>query len=198
MQAALLANLGQFQEALSAIDRSLALDPNNPETPAVKETILTRQQLIEQSQKLQASASAKNRGGPLSFFLSACLQIFALFTGAIGTSLLLIEPQLPIIMAFVLASLGLSLLCVNAARGSYVYGFTRLLLTLITSLIAVGIVGALYKFGYNWIANKVVANPPLIVSVVFLGIWLAAAAGAPFLAAICGFIAGLVAGVRRK
>jgi tetratricopeptide (TPR) repeat protein len=198
MRAALLANLGQFQEALSAIDRSLALDPNNPETPAVKETILTRQQLVEQSQKLQAAALAKKRGGPLSFFLSACLQIFALFIGAIGTSLLLIEPQLPIIMAFVLASLGLSVLCVNAARGSYVYGFTRLLLTLITSLIAVGIVGALYKFGYNWIANKVVANPPLIVSVVFLGIWLAAAAGAPFLAAIGGFIAGLVAGVRRK
>jgi tetratricopeptide (TPR) repeat protein len=198
MLAALLANLGQFQEALSAIDRSLALDPNNPETPAVKETILTRQQLVEQSEKIQAAALAKKRGGPLSFFLSACLQIFALFIGAIGTSLLLIEPQLPIIMPFVLASLGLSVLCVNAARGSYLYGFTRLLLTLITSLIAVGIVGALYKFGYNWIANKVVANPPLIVSVVFLGIWLVAATGVPFLAAIGGFIAGLVARARRK
>ena len=197
MQAALLANLGQFQEALSAIERSLSLDPNNPETRAVKETILTRQQLVEQSQKIQA-ALAKKRGGPLSFFLSACLQIFALFTGAIGTSLLLIKPQLPIIIAFVLASLGLSVLCVNAARGSYRYGFSRLLLTLVTSLMAAGIIGALYKFGYTWIANKVIANPPLIVSVVFLGIWLAAAAIAPLLAAIGGFISGVVAGVRRK
>ena len=197
MQAALLANLGQFQDALSAIDQSLALDPNNPETRAVKETILTRQQLVEHSQKLRA-ALANKRGGPLSFFLSACLQIFALAIGATGTSLLLVEPKLPIIIAFVLASVGLSVLCVNAARGSYLYGFSRLLLTFIVSLIAVGILGALYKVGYHWIANKVIANPPLIVSVVFLGMWLSAAAIVPLLIAIGGFISGLVAGVRRK
>jgi tetratricopeptide (TPR) repeat protein len=198
MQAALLANLGQFEEALSAIDRSLTLDPNNPETRAVKETILTRQHLVEQSQKLHAAALAKKQGGPLSFFLSACLQIFALSIGATGTLLLLVEPQLPIITGFVLASVGLSVLCVNAARGSYLYGFSRWLLTLITSLIAVGIAGALYKFGYNWIANKVIANPPLIVSVVFLGMWLLTATIAPLLAASGGFISGVVAGVRRK
>ena len=197
MQAALLANLGQFEEALSSIDRSLALDPNNPETRAVKETILTRQQLIEQSQKLRAAALAKKRGGPLSFFLSACLQIFALSTGAIGTSLLLIKPQLPIIIALALASAGLSVLCVNAARGSYLYGFSRLLLTFIVSLMAVGILGALYKLGYHWIANKVIANPALVVTVVFLGLWLSAAAIVPFVMAIAGFISGLVAGVRR-
>lgn len=197
MQAALLANLGQFQEALSAVERSLNLDPTNPETRAVKETILTRQQLVEQSQKLQ-SALAEKRGGPVSFFLSACLQIFALLLGAIGTSLLLIAPQLPIIIAFVLASVGLSVLCVNAARGAYRYGFSRLLLILLTSLLPVGILGALYKFGYNWIANRVIANPALIVSVVFLGIWLVAAAIVPFLIAMGGFIVGIVAGTRRK
>jgi hypothetical protein len=87
---------------------------------------------------------------------------------------------------------------VNAARGSYLYGFSRWLLTLITSLIAVGIAGALYKFGYHWIANKVIANPPLIVSVVFLGMWLLTAAIASLLAASGGFISGVVAGVRRK
>ncbi len=197
MQAALLANLGQFQEALSSVERSLTLDPNNPETWAVKETILTRQQLVEHSQKLQA-AMANKRGGPASFFLGACLQIFALFIGTIGASLLLIAPQLPIIIAFVLASVGLSVLCVNAARGAYLYGFSRLLLTIISSLIAVGIIGALYKVGYNWIANRVIANPPLIVSVVFLGIWLVAAAIVPFLAAIGGLIAGFITGSRRK
>ncbi|HEX6557054.1 MAG TPA: tetratricopeptide repeat protein, partial [Ktedonobacteraceae bacterium] len=198
MQAALLANLGQFQDALSAVDRSLALDPNNPETRVVKETILTRQQLVEHSQKLHTAASAKKQDGPLSFFLGACLQIFALSIGAAGASLLLIKPQLPIIIGFVLASVGLSLLCVNAARGSYLYGFSRLLLTFIVSLIAVGIVGALYKLGYNWIANKVITNPPLIVSVVFLGMWLLAATIVPLLVAIGGFISGLVVGVRRK
>ena len=198
MQAALLANLGQFQDALSAVDRSLALDPINPETRVVKETILTRQQLVEHSQKLQAAASAKKRDRPSLFFLSACLQIFALCIGAIGASLLLIEPHLPIIIGFVLASVGLSLLCVNAARGSYRYGFSRLLLTFIVSLIAVGIVGALYKLGFNRIANKVIANPALITSVVFLGMWLLAAIIVPLLIAIGGFISGLVAGVRRK
>jgi len=91
----------------------------------------------------------------------------------------------------VLASVGLSILCVNAARGSYRYGFSRWLLTLTTSLIAVAIAGALYKFGYNWIANKVIANPPLIVSVVFLGMWLLTAAVAPLLAASGGFIVAL-------
>jgi len=197
MQAALLANLGEFQEALTSVERSLAIDPNNPETWAVKETILTRQQLVEQSQKLQA-AYARPRDNAASFLLSAFLQIFALIVGSIGISLLLIAPQLAIIIAFVLGSLGLSVLCVNAARGAYLYGFSRLLITLITSLMAAGIIGALYKFGYNWIVNRVTANPPLIVSVIFLGTWLLVAAIVPFLAGIGGLIAGLFTGVRRK
>ncbi len=202
MRAAILTNMGQLHEAQSAIERSLMLDPTNVESQAIQTTILTglaKDSQGEIGQKLSSAAyQRQKRGGPKSFFLSAGIQILALVAGAIGASLLVIRPQLPIIVAFLLESVALAVLCVNAARGAYLYGATRLLLAFLISLLPVGILGASYKLGYTWFTHKVIAFPPLIVPVLFLGLWLAAAAVLPLLTALGGLIAGITAGVRRK
>jgi len=195
MRAAILTNMGQLHEAKSAIDRSLALDPLNPESQAIRATILESAAQVENGQK---SSQLANRGDPKSFFISAGIQILALIVGAIGASILVIRPQLPIIVAFLLESSALAVLCVNAARGTYLYGAARLLLTFVISLLAAGILGGLYKFGYTWLTHKVIAFPPLIVPTLFLGFWLVAAAILPLLAALGGIIAGSAVGVRRK
>ena len=195
MRAAILTNMGQLHEAKSAIDRSLALDPLNPESQAIRATILESAAQVENGQK---ASQLEKRDDPKSFFISAGIQILALIVGAIGASILVIRPQLPIIVAFLLESSALAVLCVNAARGTYLYGAARLLLTFVISLLAAGILGGLYKFGYTWLTHKVIAFPPLIVPTLFLGFWLVAAAILPLLAALGGIIAGSAVGVRRK
>ncbi len=200
--ATLLANLGQLHEASSAIDRSLALNPNNPEALALRDAIfsnLARSSFPEQDFRFQStSTSASKQGGVKSFFISAIIQIFALLAGMIGASSRLIRPQLPIIIAFFLESIALAILCVNAAIGTYVYGIKRFLLILAISLITLGILGALYRFGYHWLINRVIALPPLIVPVLFLGFWLVTAAILPLLLAVGGLLSGVIIGTRRK
>ncbi len=200
--ATLLVNIGQLHEASAAIDRSIALNPNNPEALTIRDAILAnlaRNSLVEQDARSQSeSISAGKQGGAKSFLLGAVIQIFALFVGAIGASILIVRPQLPIIIAFLLESLALAILCVNAARGAYLYGIKRLLLTFVISLLALGILGGLYRFGYRWFITKVIAFPPLIVPVLFLGFWLVAAAVLPLVVARGGLISGIIVRVRRK
>lgn len=200
MLAALLANTGQLQEALSAIDRSIALNPNDPETQTIGNTIRTnlRDQLFNNGHQPLPIASKPERGSAKSFLISAAIQIFALILGATGASILIIRPQLPIIIAFLLESSALAILCVNAARGSYRYGATRLLLTFVSSLLAIGILGGLYRFGNTWFMHKLIAFPPLIVPAIFLVLWLAAAAILPLLASLGGIISRALVGRRRK
>ncbi len=196
--ATLLANMGRLHEASSAIERSIAIKPNNPEALAIRAAILSdlaRNSLVEQDAIYR---STTNQGGVKSFLMGAAIQIFALFAGIIGASLLIIRPQLPIIIAFTLESFALAILCVNAVRGAYLYGIKRLLITFAISLLALGILGGLYKFGYNTLMNKVIAFPPLIVPVLFLGCWLVAAAVLPLLVTLGGLIGRIIIGVRRK
>jgi len=202
MCAALLANMGQLQEASAAIERSIALNPNNPEALAIRDKILTnlaRNSLVEQDAKSESTtASTGKQGGAESFLIGALIQILALFVGAIGASILIVRPQLPIIIAFLLESLALAILCVTAARGAYLYGIKRFLFTFVITFLALGILGGLYRFGYHWFTNKVIAFPPLIVPVLFLGFWLVAAAFLPLFAALGGLISGIIIGKRRK
>jgi tetratricopeptide (TPR) repeat protein len=200
MLAALLANTGQLQDALSAIDRSIALNPNDLETQTIGNTIRTnlRDQLFNNGHQPQPVASIPNRGGAKPFLISAAIQVLALILGATGASILIIRPQLPIIIAFLLESSALAIICVNAARGTYRYGATRLLLTFVTSLLAIGILGGLYRFGNTWFMHKVIAFPQLIVPAIFLALWLAAAAILPLLASLGGIIARALVGRRRR
>ena len=198
----LLANMGRLHEASSAIERSIALNPNNPEALAIRDAILSNlaiNSLVEQDAiSRSASICGNHQGGVKSFLFGAVIQIFALFVGIIGASLLIIRPQLPIIIAFTLESFALAILCVNAVRGAYLYGIKRFLITFATSLLALGILGALYRFGYHTLMNKVIAFPPLIVPVLFLGFWLVAAAALPLILAFGGLLSGIIKGTRRK
>lgn len=201
MAAALLANTGQLHDALSAADRSLELDPGNVETRTIRETIQVK--LTLQNGPAQSGtqiSTLEKQGGPKSFLLGAAIHILALIMGITGAALLVFQPHLPIIVAFGLESFGLGAICVNAARGAYRYGATRLLFTFLMSLLTGGVLGALYlvKPLYNALVNRIVALPPLIVPVLFLAIWLAAAAVLPLLLAIGGLITGIIVRARRK
>ena len=138
------------------------------------------------------------RNNANSFLLSAALQVFALFIGSAGAAILVLQPHLPIIIGFVSESIGLSLLCILAARGAFLHGAGRLLFTLVLCLLSAAMLGGIYKFGYHTLLNKLVVFPPLIVPVLFLVFWFIAATVMPLLMGIGGFIGGLVPGVRRK
>src|SRR5437763_445144 len=202
MCATLLANMGQLHEASSAIERSIAINPNNPEALAIRDAILShlaRNSLVEQDARSQlASTSAGKQGGIKSFLIGAVIQISALFVVTIGASILIIRPQLPIMIAFLLESIALAIMCVNAARGAYLYGIKRFLITFAISLLALGILGGLYRFGYHWLINRVIALPPLIIPVLFLGFWLVAAAVLPLLVAMGGLVSRIIIHARRK
>ncbi|MGH2493704.1 MAG: tetratricopeptide repeat protein [Ktedonobacteraceae bacterium] len=203
MQAALLMNTGRPLDASSAIERSIALDPQNPEAQAIRDSIqasLMRppDNTWQPQTSTPQSAPTPTRDSAKSFLLGAALQIFALILGCAGAAILVLQPHLPILIGFVLESLGLALLCILAARGAFLYGVGRLLFTILLCLVSAGILGGIYKFGYTILIHKVAAFPPLIVPVLFLAFWLIAAAVVPFLLGIGGFIGGLALGVRRK
>ncbi len=201
MRAALLLNMGRAQESLAAIERSLTLDPNNPETHRMKATIegnIVSQQYISSHPNQRFGTVTPAKGDTLkAFLIGSGIQILGLVTGTIGAVLLILQPQLPIVVAFTLVSLALAILCVNAARSCYLYGATRLVSTIVVCLAAVGLVGAIYLFEYHSLEARVISNPPLLVSVLFLALWLALAAILPLLAALGGFIASIARGVRK-
>src|SRR5205807_755789 len=141
MAAALLANTGQLPEAMSAVDRSLSIDPSNSETISIKAMI--REKLAE----LQVDTGKRSRllpplerpgDDPKSFALGSMFQLLGLIIGLAGAFILLLQPRLPIIIGLSLESIGLGLLCVNSWRGAYLYGAGRFLLTLLFSLLSLG------------------------------------------------------------
>ncbi|GAC1350366.1 MAG: hypothetical protein NVSMB27_32190 [Ktedonobacteraceae bacterium] len=203
VRAALLTNTGQHQLALQAIEHSLELDPNNPETYSIKTSIMGYAAAAQGQGKSQRLTYQK-RGGPASFFIGTALQLLGLILGAAGAALPVLVPSSPIMAAFVLQSLGLALICVNATRTAYLYGFVRFLLTLITSglvgaALAAGVIlGGVNHIGTGRIYVMVQHNPALLLPLLFLGLWLACATALPPLLALFGFIVGLIVGVRRK
>lgn len=197
MRAVLLSNMGEYKDALESIERSLELNASNPETYAIKTNIMASRAEAE-SKAGKSTPLSKKHSGPLSFFIGAVIQIGGLLIGIVGLILLVIQPNLPPLLGLGLASLGLAALCVNAARGSYLYGFMRLLFTLIICLVAGGILGAGYKFGYTKLLTEVNAHSSWLVPLLLLIAWLAAAAVIPFVLALGGFIGGLARGVRKR
>jgi tetratricopeptide (TPR) repeat protein len=202
MRAVLLINVGQYQPALAAVERSLQLDPQNPETHAIKKNIMEHLATTTAGQRAraqdQAGSSQKKQGGPRSFFIGVVLQVAGIVLGLAGSGLLITSPTLPAGVALALESFGMALLCVNAARGAYRHGILRLLVTLLMCLLTAGILGAIYKLAYNRLLTAIIAHPPLLVSVLFLALWLSLAAILPLVLAIGGYIGGLLLGVRRR
>ncbi len=200
MAAALLANLGQLPEAMSAVDRSISIDPSNSETHSIKEMI--REKLAEiqfdtgkRSRLLSNPGQMRSSGS--SFLLAALIQIVAVIIGVAGALLQLFLPSLPTLLPVALESVALALLTVNAGRGSFLYGFKRLVLTFVTSLISAGL-GALLYFSVirttplTHFLLKLLSNSyNLLQTLAILLLWLGAATLLPFLAALVGLIAGL-------
>ena len=199
MRAAILTNMGQFLDALPAVERALDLDPMNAETHAIKETIMAN--LAPSRGALgdsQALLAAGRHGGPASFFIGTGIQLLGLVTGITGAGLPIVRPGIPIYVALVLESLGLAILCINAARGSYLYGASRFLLTLLTSALAAGAIAGAYKFGYQRVIQFVVAHPSLFGAVLFAIGWLALVAVVPLLLSFGGLVGGIGPRMRRR
>ena len=206
MRAALLSNTGHYQMALQAIELSLELDPNNPETYSIKTSImgqLAAMQSHSNSKKIRAHTPPA-RSGAASFFSGLGIQIVGLALGIAGAGLPILRPGLPFILALALQSLGLAILCINAVRGSFLYGFSRFFLTLLTSgviaaTLAAGVfLGGANKIGTGRIYTMILHKPVILVPLLFLAIWLAVAAAIPLLLGFFSFIVGLIVGVRRK
>lgn len=201
LQAALLMNTGRPLEASTAIERSIALNPQNPEAQSMRESIsasLARPPDGAWQPPVSTTRDAQTRENAKSFLLNAALQIVALLTGSAGAALLVLQPGVPIIVGFLLESLGLSLLCTLAARGAFRYGALRFCFTILLCLISAGALAAVYKLGYSKLIARVIVYPPLIVPALFLVFWLIAAAVFPLLSAAGGLISGAFLGVRKK
>jgi hypothetical protein len=103
-----------------------------------------------------------------------------------------------VIGGFAAASLGLALLCVIAARGSYKHGFLQVIMTLLFSGAIGGVLFLAYKRFLPSITAYIAAQPTRMVPVFIAVLWLAAAALLPPPLAIGGLISGLVMKARRR
>ena len=200
MAAALLANTGQLSEALSAVDRSLSLDPSNSETISIKAMIrekLAEVQVDSGKRSRLVAPEKEPRDSAQSFMIGVGIQLLGLILGLAGAFLLLIKPDLPNFVGLLLESMGLAILAVSAWRGSYLYGWKRFVQTLFFSIMTLGIAGALYEVkAYDFVMRHV-SNPfALMVPLVFLVLWLAAAAILPLPLSLVGWIVGAIVRAR--
>jgi tetratricopeptide (TPR) repeat protein len=202
MRAVLLNNIGQFKAAEEAIERSLELDANNPESYAIKTNIMGSM-AAAQSQKLSQAMQSSRKGeakskNPANFFLSSLILIAAFLLSVAGVALLVLQPALPALLGLITASLGLATLCVWSARGTFRFGVVHLLPTILLSLIAGGLVAALYKLGYARLLASIQNHPNLLIPIVLLAAWLVMAAILPLPFALGGLIGGGISKARAR
>ncbi len=207
MAAALLANLGQLPEAMSAVDRSISIDPSNSETHSIKEMIREKLASVQfdtgKRSRLQTNGAAA-RDTSKSLTLAAGIQLVALVIGVGGAFLPLFVSSLPALVSFVLESIALALLIVNAARGSFLYGAKRFFLTFAFCVIAAGLDAVLYFSAIrttplsHLLLDRLARSYSLLPLLAFLIIWLGAAAITPLLAALIALIAGTAARARGR
>lgn len=193
MRAVLLTNMGEFLPALESIEHAITLDGNNAENYAIKNNIMAYLPATPPptgKPLLSDSTPVKQRGGPRSFFISLAIQIAGLVLGIVG-SVLLTFVHSSALPGLGLQSIGLALLCVNAARGTYRYGISRLLLTLFTSLLAAAVLGAAFKPFLPRLLTVINDHATLFMPLLFVAFWLVLIAALPLLIALGGLLAGL-------
>jgi hypothetical protein len=204
MAAALLANTGQFVEAMTAADRSLSLDPSNGETISIKEMI--REKLAERDADTGKRSRllpprTKPRQSGRGFAIATGVQALALALGISGAFLPLLVQAIPLPVAFVLQSISLATLTVNAWHGAYVYGVKRLLIPIVFVLLAAGLLAALtsgllsprlaIRPTYTFLISHISAFT-LMAPMVLMILWLAAATVFPLLAGLAGLLTGVI------
>ncbi len=196
MRAVALTNMGNHQEALIAVERSLELDSQNPETYALKNTITANIAFVQSQTNKHAqhkfTTPEKRSSTSTVFALGLGLHLLGLLIGFASFAVLIVLRSAPAPVALFLISISLTIMCVNAARGAFRYGFVHLLLALFLSLIAGGILGLAYRVGMTGIINQLKLHPSILVPLIFLTIWLASAAVIPLLLAFGGLVSGIV------
>ncbi len=205
MRAALLANMGRYDEALQSVERSLALDPHNSETQTIKSTILVNMAVAQteatagQQAKESGGSAVRTQGGWL-LLIGLALQALGLLLGLLGAFLAIKHPTLPTGVAMTLLGLGLAVLCVNAARGAYLYGFWRLLPTVVSSVLTAGPLAyvLLTSGGRQRLVLLVKDNPQAFAAIHFFGLWLGLAAAIPLILGLGSLVVGALRGVRRR
>jgi hypothetical protein len=202
MRAVALTNMGNHQEAFSAIERSLELDAQNPETYALKNTIMANMAFVQsQVNKLTSNKfipTNKKRSAAAAFALGLGLHLLGLLIGFAGFALLIFLHGIPAPAGLLLISISLTILCVNAARGSFRYGFIHLLLAFLLSLMAAGTLGLAYKVGITAITAQLRVHPSLFVPLFFLLAWLVTIAIIPLVLALGGLISGGISRARKR
>jgi hypothetical protein len=203
MRAVALTNMGNHQEALAAVERSLELDARNPETYSLKNAIMANMTTMQSQSQSQGPVNQQpvnnftptntKPNGAVVFMTGLGLHILGVIVGFVGFALLIVLRSAPAPVGLSLISIGLAIACVNAARGSFRYGFIHLVLALLLSLIAGGILGAAYKAGLTILMNQINVHPTLLSPLLLLAGWLAILALLPLLLAIGGLISGLIA-----
>jgi tetratricopeptide (TPR) repeat protein len=201
-RAVLLSYMGQYQPALEAIERSLYLEPNNTESFGIKSTIQANlamlQSKVAEPQGFNQPAQTKARANAATFFVALLLQIGGLGVGIIGGVLLMLQTSITNFPGLLIMSAGLLILCANAARGTYRYGFALLLPPVFVSLITGAILGAAYKVALTRLIAFLQIHPATLVPLIFLVGWLVVAAVVPLLLAIGGLISGAIVGSRKR
>ncbi len=202
MRAVALTNMGNHQDALAAVERSLELDAQNPETYALKNTIMANIAFVQSQTGKQVQnkfiATNGKRSGFVAFALGLGLHLLGLLIGFAGFAILIVLHGGSALVGLLLISISLTILFVNAARGSFRYGFVHFLLALLLSLVAGGTIGLAYKFGMTAIITQLKLHPSLLVPLVFLVIWLASVAVLPLLLALGGLVGGMIRGGSRR
>lgn len=204
MRAVALTNMGHHQDALAAVERSLELDPRNAESHTLKNTIMANMALRQDPNQLNNGSQNKfttmdtKRSGAAVFASGLGLHLLGLVAGIAGFMMLAVLQSAPAAAGLFLISIGLAISCVNAARGSFRYGFIHLLLAFLLSLIVGGIFGVAYKSGLAVFIGQLNLHPSLLMPLLFLAGWLACMAVLPLLLAIGGLISGLISGAGRR
>ncbi|GCE16363.1 tetratricopeptide repeat protein [Dictyobacter kobayashii] len=201
MRAVVFSNLGQHQLALEAVERSLELDAQNPETYAIKNNIMGNLAVAQTQTEDQPKSKLNTTETPINiahgFMLGLALSILGIVLGLVGIGLLTFVASIPYIGLFI-ACIGMAILCVNAAHGSFRYGFALLLETIMVSVALVAVLGGVYKFGQASLIHQINLHPTLFMPTLTLVVWLIIAAIVPLVLALGGFVGGLPTRLRRK
>jgi hypothetical protein len=214
MQAVLLSNIAQQEAALAAINRSIGLDPNNTESLGIKARIMesiaaerarkSAGVVVTPHHNVNKTVLRKEGTGEVgfkvstgAFFVDAGLQCLGFVVGGIGAgSSYLFQQGIPY-LSLGLVAVGLAMMCVIATRGTFRYGFTRLVPTLLLSIISAAILGGMYQIlGLTRILDNVGAQVEIspqaaitrLISFSFIGSWFAVAAILPLVSCILGSI----------
>ena len=220
MRAVLLSNMGQQQAALSAIERSLAIDASNPESYAIR-TRITESLAAARTQngdgakrpdvlpgRVSGEANAMvTKDDPRTFLVGAGLQMLGFILGIVGAASTYFLNQSTPYISLAIACLGLAIMCVLATRGAFRYGFSRLIPTVMLTILSAVVLGGGYAaLGLTRIIANIQAQAQVtpqaaivrLLAFGFIGIWLVSAAILPLFGSVIGLVAGFVMRSRQR